>query len=221
MKFLDNSKHKSSIKLVMFKIFIAFSLLLSVTMATFMPRQESKDAMLTSPLPPDTGTVTPAQTAAVTAEPAELPAAPKPSYPVTLLIPSLSLSNHVIPLGTNAKGEMDVPDGDSGNVGWYQDGTIPGEVGSAVLDAHVFAAFAKLKKLKIGSSVYVVTDTGSKLHFVVSEIKTYALADVPADLLFNRADGARLNLITCAGTLSRDRTTYSHRLVVYTKLVND
>jgi hypothetical protein len=44
---------------------------------------------------------------------------------------------------------------------------------------------------------------------------------VPADELFNRADTARLNLITCAGSLTRNRTTYDHRLVIYTKLVND
>ncbi len=114
---------------------------------------------------------------------------------------------------------MDVPDGDTKNVGWYSSGTVPGNVGSAVIDAHVFAAFAKLKNIKVGSDIYVETDSGQKLHFVVSEIKTYALKDVPTDLLFNRADTARLNLITCAGKLTADHSTYDHRLVVYATLV--
>ncbi len=201
----------------MFKTFTLFSLLLTFTVVISAPKQESLDAALSSPLPPDTGVTEPQEPIPV--EPVPVPAVPQ--YPVTLLIPSLSQKNTIVPLGTNDKGEMDVPDGKTNNVGWYKDGTVPGEVGSAVLDAHVFAAFAKLKKLKAGNSVYVVTDTGTKLHFIVTEIKTYKLADVPTDLLFNRADTTRLNLITCAGSLTADRSTYTHRLVVYTELAED
>lgn len=201
-------------------MFMVFSLLLFFTATTFMPKEESAAATLLSPLPPDTGTVEVEEEPLVTEEePVELP--PLPQYPVKLLIPSISLNERVISLGTNAKGEMDVPDGDTPDVGWYKDGTVPGEAGSAVIDAHVYAAFAKLKKLKVGNSVYVVTDTGAKLHFKVTATQTYKLADVPADLLFNRADSSRLNLITCAGSLTRDRSTYTHRLIVYTQLVEE
>jgi hypothetical protein len=35
------------------------------------------------------------------------------------------------------------------------------------------------------------------------------------DQIFNRNDAARLNLITCHGQLTADRSTYTHRLVVY------
>jgi len=113
---------------------------------------------------------------------------------------------------------MDVPSGKTGNVGWYKGGTVPGQEGSAVLDAHVFAAFSALHSLSVGDSIYVTQADGSKLHFVVSDMQYYKLADVPAQTLFNRSGGAYLNLITCAGTYIPAAGTYDHRLVVYTTL---
>ena len=76
-------------------------------------------------------------------------------YPERLLVPSLDLNVAIQPVGQNSKGEMDVPSGSSSNVGWYKYGTMPGNVGSAVLDAHVFAVFKDLRYLKIGSSIFV------------------------------------------------------------------
>lgn len=139
--------------------------------------------------------------------------------PAELIIPSIQLDAPIQKVGTNTKGEMDVPNGRTNNVGWYEFGTIPGKRGSAVLDAHVFAAFSNLNKVKAGDDIYVVNAAGTKLHFVVSGAMTYALNDVPLNLLFNQNDGAHLHLITCAGQLTPDRSTYDHRLVVYADLV--
>src|SRR5258708_5233068 len=142
-------------------------------------------------------------------------------HPAELLIPSINLTSPVQPLGVNSRGEMDVPDGSTSNVGWYEYGTVPGNTGSAVFDAHIFAAFKNLHNLKVGDDVYVITHGGTELHFVVEDAETYALADVPLQKLFNQSDAARLNLITCAGQLTADRSTFDHRLVVYTKLINN
>jgi len=151
---------------------------------------------------------------------AEVRSAPAagPEYPVTLVVPSIDMRNPVVFVGLNSKGEMDVPSGDTNHVGWYEYGTKPGEVGSAVLDAHVFAAFARLNELKPGQDIYVMTNKGRTLHYVVEEARTYLLADVPREKLFNRADTARLNLITCAGSLTPDRSTYDHRFIAYAVL---
>jgi sortase (surface protein transpeptidase) len=130
----------------------------------------------------------------------------------------LKLNDAVVPMGITEDGALDVPSGTTRNVGWYATGTIPGGKGSAVMDAHVFAAFSALHKLSVGSDIYVVDQNGTKLHFVVSEMRIYALKDVPLQKLFNRSDTARLNLITCAGKLLPDRSTYDHRLVVYATL---
>lgn len=143
------------------------------------------------------------------------------AYPFALAIPSINLSSPVQLMGLTNNGEMAVPSGKTKNVGWYEYGTIPGNMGSAVLDAHVFAAFSNLKKLKVGSDIYVTAQDGSRLHFVVSKTKTYALADVPREDLFNRNDGRYLNLITCAGKLTPDHSTYDHRLIVYAQLATN
>lgn len=143
-----------------------------------------------------------------------------PGKPTRLIIPSIGLDVHVEHLGVNAKGEMDVPDGGTDNVGWYRKGTIPGKVGSAVIAAHVFAAFSELNQLSAGSDIYIVTEKNERLHFVVQDAKEYALADVSPAHLFNRKDARRLNLITCAGQFIPSMDTYSRRLIVYATLVD-
>jgi LPXTG-site transpeptidase (sortase) family protein len=145
---------------------------------------------------------------------------PVPDYPARLLIPAVVLNDTIQKVGVTSIGQMAVPSGLTQNVGWYKKGTVPGQVGSAVIDAHVYAAFANLRKLKVGNDIYVQTAANKTLHFVVSNIKTYANADVPLYALFNQADAAHLNLITCAGTYIPKDATYDHRLVVYATLVN-
>jgi len=190
------------------------------------------------PLPPDTSRdttadVEPAQESSAPVSPvgesmhaieaaaqAVVQAADPTDYPTEIVIPSIRLDTRIIKVGVNAKGEMDVPDGNTNDVGWYKDGTVPGMTGSAVLDAHVFAAFKGLSALKPGSDVFVVTQNNNQLHFKVQEMRYYRLADVPLNTLFNRDDAKRLNLITCAGKLTKDRSTYDHRLIVYATLVD-
>jgi LPXTG-site transpeptidase (sortase) family protein len=143
-----------------------------------------------------------------------------PAYPVQLSIPTIKLSSAVIPVGLNDKGEMAVPSGSTSNVGWYKGGVLPGNPGTAVMDAHVFAAFSKLDALDVGDDLYVQTADNQRLHFVVRATRTYALGDLVPTMLFQQTDARHLNLITCAGNLTLDRTTYDHRLIIYTELVS-
>ncbi len=142
-----------------------------------------------------------------------------PIAPTRLEIPAIKLDAPVVGVGVNAKGEMDVPSGTTNQVGWYERGTMPGEVGSAVLDAHVYAAFKNLDQVERGDEVQVIRADGQTLHFKVTQTVRYPVASVPLDRLFNRTDGRHLNLITCAGTWSERLGTYSERLVVYAELV--
>ncbi len=140
----------------------------------------------------------------------------KTSSPVKLIIPSINLNSKVLALGKGRDGNMEVPSGKTKDVGWYKEGTIPGEVGSAVLDAHVFAAFSDLKNLKSGDDIYVVNSEDQKLHFVVKDAKNYELKSLSTQTLFAENNGERrLNLITCAGNLTADKSTYDHRLIVF------
>lgn len=149
---------------------------------------------------------------ATTSEDAQTETAPL--YPRRLIAPAIELDSPIERVGINDKGDMAVPDGDTENVGWYEDGTIPGESGTAVLAAHVFAAFSELDRLPEGSDMYVEMSDGSVRHFIVDEIVNYALEDLSPEQLFNRADTKRISLITCAGRYQRSLGTYDRRLVV-------
>ena len=53
---------------------------------------------------------------------------------------------------------------------------------------------------------------------MVTDIEVYPYQAVPTGLIFNQADKARLNLITCDGTWVKGDKTYSERLVVFAEL---
>lgn len=145
--------------------------------------------------------------------------------PVRLSIPKLRTNAKVQMVGVAKSGNMAVPTNYT-DVGWYRGGTVPGQLGSAVMDGHVDNAlaldgvFKHLDMLAVGDDVYVTTAQGHQLHFVVKDVETYPVAAVPLALLFNRNDAARLNLVTCAGSWVQSRKMYDRRTVVYTVLAS-
>lgn len=143
----------------------------------------------------------------------------KTTYP-RLVVPSLDLDDPIVPVGITSSGAMAVPSGKTDQVGWYDGGPQPGGVGSAVLDAHVFAAFSKLNQLQVGESIYVEMSPTQTLQFLVTKTQLFALSQITPQDLFISTNDRDLNLITCAGKLIDNDTTYDHRFVVYTTLVN-
>lgn len=152
--------------------------------------------------------------------PRELPPSEEPA---TIRIPRLNIDTKIQQTGLNAKGDMGVPTNYT-DVAWYKHGTIPGQIGSAVIDGHVdnglglAGVFKNLRELKKGDDVYVITKTGRELHFIVEEAVSYPYKSVPLEKLFSRKDDARLNLITCGGAWIKAEKTYDERFVVYTRL---
>jgi LPXTG-site transpeptidase (sortase) family protein len=140
-----------------------------------------------------------------------------PSTPARLNIPSIQLDSPIQPMGLDKYGRMDVPTNRK-TTGWYSKGTIPGNKGSAVLDAHVFAAFKNLHKLKVGDEIFVTDKENAQRKFVVQETKYYSLDKLSPEELFNKKDARRLTLITCAGKKTGDERGYDERLVVYAVL---
>jgi sortase (surface protein transpeptidase) len=153
--------------------------------------------------------------------PAKAAPAKKPAVraPARVSIPSIALNSRVVPVGVNSKGEMDVPSGSTSDIGWYAKGTVPGDLGSAVMDAHVFAALSRLDEVSAGDDIYVSMADGTTKRFAVTRAQVYKLGDLSPAELFSRKGGRYLHLITCAGELTPDRSTYTHRLVVYATLV--
>lgn len=149
------------------------------------------------------------------AEPGDLPS--------RLTIPSLGIDAHIKHVGVNTEGNMATP-GTFVDTGWYKYGTVPGFLGSAVIDGHVDNAlgqdgvFKHLDSLKPGDYIYVKTASSTELRFIVREVASYPAAEVPTDRLFNAKDRVRLNLITCTGAWLKSTNQYAERLVVYAEL---
>jgi sortase A len=144
--------------------------------------------------------------------------------PLQLSIPSIGVSAKVQQVGVTAKGAMGIPSNFT-DVAWYKYGTIPGEVGSAVIDGHVDNAlglngvFKKLDHVKVGDDVYVTDAKGNKIHFVVRQIQEFPYADAPSEEIFKESSRSLLRLITCSGKWLRSAKTYDTRLVVTTEYV--
>jgi LPXTG-site transpeptidase (sortase) family protein len=143
--------------------------------------------------------------------------------PMTLSIPVLGIHAAVQQTGITKSGAMGTPTNFT-DVAWYKYGPAPGQVGSAVIDGHVdnglslAGVFKHLGDIKVGDDLYVTTKSGQELHFGVTDIEVYPYKDTPNDLIFNRTDKVRLNLITCQGTWVKGDKTYDERLVVFAEL---
>jgi LPXTG-site transpeptidase (sortase) family protein len=184
---------------------------------------------------PEGDTFLPAAVSGVQLPSAATPAAPNtggaiktstfPEYPSRLVIPSLNIDAKVQKVGVKSNGNMGVPTNFT-DVAWYKDGTIPGQIGSAVIDGHVdnglslAGVFKHLDSIQKGDDVYVVTEKGTKLHFVVTATDLYDYKNTPNDLIFNEKGAARLRLITCTGDWVGAERTYNKRLVVTAELVS-
>jgi LPXTG-site transpeptidase (sortase) family protein len=150
-----------------------------------------------------------------------------PAIPTRIVIPAIKVDAPVIPLGVTKTGIMDVPN-NFVQTGWYKDGTVPGNTGSAVIDAHVdnggfnptiSGVFKHLRDLRAGDDVFVVAKNGSQVHFKVKSSESYLYKDVPTDELFNQNDGEYLKLITCNGAWLPEKHTYAERLIVTAEVV--
>jgi LPXTG-site transpeptidase (sortase) family protein len=138
--------------------------------------------------------------------------------PTRVEVLSIGLDAPIVYMGIDDEGNMDVPGSRTNLVGWYKDGTIPGDQGSAVFDAHVVAAFKRLHNVHPGDDIYVTTSAGTRLHFKIESTHTYPVGDLSSDLLFNQHDAKRLNLITCAG-VNLGGGNYTKRFVAFAVLV--
>ena len=156
-------------------------------------------------------------------------------YPLPIRITSAAanINGSIIPVGVDSTGAMAAPEGPNSDPVWFQGfwweyGVKPGQVGNAVIAGHLDrkdgspALFWGLRKLKVGDSVFVRTEVGTTLHFVVTKVQKFynptGGADDPTiQQIFGPATTANLNLITCTGDWTGKE--YTKKLVVFTTLV--
>jgi LPXTG-site transpeptidase (sortase) family protein len=142
--------------------------------------------------------------------------------PVRLIIPVINISANIQSLGTNSKGEMEVPSNIT-DVGLFKFGVTPGQVGSAVIAGHFNGEnnqqgiFANLDKLKAGDKLYIEDKTGKSITFIVQKKELYNSGY--ADNVFNQSDSAHLNLVTCDGLWDEAKKSYTKRLVIFTDII--
>ena len=142
-----------------------------------------------------------------------------------LLIPAIGVDAPVEDVGVT-NGTLNVPKKNQWTgVGWYKDGPVPGQAGSAVIDGHLDrpggapAVFWKLNLLHAGDLVTVTAGQGRALHFRVMQVQAYQPSSAPLAKIYGDKSGTYLNLITCAGEWIPSQHQTTERLVVYTKLV--
>jgi Sortase (surface protein transpeptidase) len=144
-----------------------------------------------------------------------------------LIIPAIGIDAPIEAVGRDASGHLGVPtkhrwDG----VAWYQEGPVPGQLGSSVIDGHLDkvggapAIFWNLHKLRVGDMVSVRDKQDHVLHFQVTKVSNYRPDAAPLGQIFGETDGSYLNLITCSGNWSFEENQYLQRLVIFTRLVS-
>ena len=224
--------------------FIAVSaVFLNVGLVTHSKRLSS-----TTLATPSTSTTVRAAVAATLPQPAVLTsssmslAAAPVAVPMTVEIPSIGVSSHVLAVGMTAAHAMYAPEGgpNSANWGdtfWYRGSSLPGASGTATIAGHIddaygrYAVFGRLSSLVPGNRIIIhYTNSGLTATFQVTATHAYTLAQsttIPVlDLIYGygpphgrqptRAkDGrAHLSLVTCAGSWDAKLSTHNERLVV-------
>lgn len=139
-----------------------------------------------------------------------------------LKIPKIGVDAAIKEMGVTPDGAMAVP-GNRIDVGWYSFGTLPGEIGSAVIGGHNrwnsgAGVFARLDQLKKGDILSVVDANGVSTSFVVKHTRTFDATDEESGI-FKSDSGAHLNLITCSGAWNPLTQSYTTRLVVFTDAI--
>lgn len=145
-----------------------------------------------------------------------------PNMPRYFSIPSLGILNApVAEVGLRTDGSVDVP-GYSNVIGWYSGSVLPGEKGTALLDAHGGdlgdGIFRTLPRIQIGAEINIEMGDGRLFTYKVVDTATRPLdgtnnADsyMPTALTSPQAGAASLTLITCTGEWSQVRQTYLDR----------
>jgi hypothetical protein len=159
----------------------------------------------------------------------------RPGRPVHLRIPAIGLDWPVVPVGRDVTGAMNTPQGPENAPSWHegfwwQYGYLVGQAGNAVIAGHVddvqgdLTPFASISRLQPGDAIYVQTDRGDTLRFVVTRVATVdnpvgGPDDPTIAAIFGPSLTPNLNLVTCTGEWVGNE--FAQRLVVYSTLAQD
>jgi hypothetical protein len=138
--------------------------------------------------------------------------------PARVRVPAIGVDAPLEELTLDAAGALQAPTR-FGDAGWYAAGTVPGDVGPAVIAGHVDsrtgpAVFFRLSELRPGDLVEVARG-GTWVRFQVVAVERYPKSRFPTDRVYGPTPDPQLRLITCGGVFDRARRSYLDNTVVY------
>jgi len=148
----------------------------------------------------------------------------KPSAPVAIDIPSISVSTrNIVDLALTADGHLDVPK-DFSSVGFYTKGPSPGQLGPTILSGHVDnhngpAIFYRLGALRPGAQVNITRKDGSTATFTIDRIQRFPKDHFPTAQVYGATNRAELRLITCGGSFDPKTGHYLDNIVAFAHLI--
>lgn len=143
--------------------------------------------------------------------------------PATLEVPAIGVhTGQIVDLGLTSTGELEVPK-DAVTTGWFTGSPAPGDIGPAVLAAHVDynqvpGTFNRLKDLDAGDQARVRRADGSTAVFTVYRVAHYPKSAFPTNEVYGDTAGPELRLITCGGEFDRATHNYEDNIVAYARL---
>ena len=162
---------------------------------------------------------------------------PPPSEPTAITIPAIGAHSTLVPLGLTPELALEVPPVDQPmQGGWYAgadpekpgDEVVPGEVGPAVIAAHVDGVvdgrkgqpglFQRLRELTPGAEILIDRADGSQLRFVVERAERFNKDAFPSAEVYGATDRPELRLITCGGQFNREWHSYEDNVVAFAVL---
>ena len=153
-----------------------------------------------------------------------------PDRPRYLTIEKLGINKaRVLPMGVNAKGELDTPR-NIFDVGWYEASGKPGMGGTAIIDGHnggphVLGVFKNTPSLVNGDILIVERGDGIIYKYSVVENRAVPLAEADAYMAVaarSPEEGREsVTLISCTGEWSQQQGTYLSRQFTRAVLVEE
>lgn len=143
-----------------------------------------------------------------------------PDLPTRLIISKININVPIENVGQDSNGIMEIPK-DTQDVGWFELGKKPGEIGSAVIAGHyglykgVPTIFNELHELEKGDEISVEDKSGNMTTFIVKESKKYNPIADTTEIFSSDDEKAHLNLITCDGAWNKDSKSFDQRLVIF------
>ena len=138
--------------------------------------------------------------------------------PVRIVIPAIDVDETVVETGLLSSGAMEVAD--FGLAGWYGLGPKPGEVGPAVIAAHVSSVagpdvFYRLDELEEGDEIRVEDADGAEHVFTVTDSELQPKVELPTERIWSEDDEPVLRLITCGGEFDPAARSHLSNVIVY------